>query len=155
MIKFNNWRIVFHAGMAGGMAEIAWVAVYSRWTGVDALEVARQVTATLFPFLPSSFPAVTAGIMIHLLLSLLLAWAVTGVVIKTIGDGDKNIQVIPLCLSMLFLVWGVNFLIILPVINPDFLALMPLAATCFSKLLFGAAMAMVLWRGNGVPRPAG
>jgi hypothetical protein len=41
-----------------------------------------------------------------------------------------------------------NFLLVLPLLNPRFLALMPYAATLASKALFGLAMGAVLARGE-------
>jgi hypothetical protein len=41
-------------------------------------------------------------------------------------------------------VWAFNFLVVLPQLNPDFVALMPPAITLASKLLFALAMARML-----------
>jgi hypothetical protein len=47
----------------------------------------------------------------------------------------------------------INFFLILPVVNPDFVTLMPYAVTLASKLGFGIAMGWVFWRlGAGVSR---
>jgi hypothetical protein len=48
---------------------------------------------------------------------------------------------------MLAAVWKVNFFILLPVINPEFVNALPYAVTLVSKLLFGMAMATVLING--------
>ena len=45
------------------------------------------------------------------------------------------------CLS---LVWMVNFLIVLPVVNPEFVHYLPMGTTLISKMLFGAAMGAIL-----------
>jgi hypothetical protein len=44
-------------------------------------------------------------------------------------------------------VWAVNFLLILPSVNPAFTALLPPAATFVSKLLFGVCMALAFEAG--------
>jgi len=41
-------------------------------------------------------------------------------------------------------IWAVNFLLILPAINPAFVTLMPYGAALISKILFAIAMAGVL-----------
>ena len=45
-------------------------------------------------------------------------------------------------------IWALNFLLVLPVLNPRFVTLMPYAATLASKALFGLTMAAVLARGK-------
>lgn len=47
-------------------------------------------------------------------------------------------------------VWALNFLLVLPLLNPRFVTLMPYAATLVFKALFGLAMGAVLARA-GVP----
>ncbi|HYJ20113.1 MAG TPA: hypothetical protein VEW72_13165, partial [Burkholderiales bacterium] len=44
----------------------------------------------------------------------------------------------------LALVWAINFFVVLPVLNPDFVTLMPYGATLASKILFGITMGSVL-----------
>jgi hypothetical protein len=41
-------------------------------------------------------------------------------------------------------IWALNFLVVLPAVNPAFVALMPFAVTLSSKLLFGAALGWTL-----------
>mgnify|MGYP001554809963 CR=1 FL=1 len=41
-------------------------------------------------------------------------------------------------------VWSFNFLVVLPLLDPGFLVLLPLAVTLASKLLFGVGAAAVL-----------
>jgi hypothetical protein len=47
--------------------------------------------------------------------------------------------------SMLAGVWAINFLVILPIINPTFVELVPYGASLASKVLFGFAAAFVFW----------
>jgi hypothetical protein len=62
-------------------------------------------------------------------------------------------------MTVLIIVWAVNFLVVLPVLNPAFIVLLPDSVTLFSKMLFGTAMALVLQKidqreadhGNPVP----
>ena len=47
-------------------------------------------------------------------------------------------------LFTLGLIWVFNFFILLPIISPEFVHLLPLPASLFSKFLFGLAMGLVL-----------
>ena len=46
--------------------------------------------------------------------------------------------------AVLAAIWVVNFLVVLPIVNAEFVSLLPYSVTLGSKLLFGVAMAMVL-----------
>jgi hypothetical protein len=46
--------------------------------------------------------------------------------------------------AALAMVWAFNFFILLPLIDPAFVALMPYPASLLSKLLFGLAGAVML-----------
>jgi hypothetical protein len=45
-------------------------------------------------------------------------------------------------MAALAAVWGINFLVALPRLNPDFVHLLPYGVTLASKLLFGVAAAI-------------
>jgi len=45
--------------------------------------------------------------------------------------------------GVLVLVWTMNFLVILPVVNPAFVTIVPYGASLTSKVLFGVAAALV------------
>jgi hypothetical protein len=47
--------------------------------------------------------------------------------------------------AMLIAVWAMNFLVLLPAINPGFVELVPYGASLTSKVLFGVASAFILW----------
>jgi hypothetical protein len=53
---------------------------------------------------------------------------------------------VALGVATLATIWAVNFLAVLPQINPAFVALMPSAVTLAGKVLFGATLAWVLQR---------
>ena len=57
-------------------------------------------------------------------------------------------------MGSLAVVWLVNFTVVLPALNPAFVTLLPLWATLISKLLFGAAMTVVLLTSNDRRRAA-
>jgi hypothetical protein len=132
------------AGLIGGAAEIAWVALYSSLSGTNGLGVAREIVASVLPAAAALSSAPLLGIAIHMALSaalgLVLAQALVGYLVPRLGIG----ALVPSALGALACVWAFNFFVVLPVLNPAFLALMPLAATLASKLLFGLAMAWTL-----------
>jgi len=139
------------AGLAGGLAEILWIAFYTSLTSGSGLEVARQVTATLFPSVAALPAAPAIGIAIHLALSVVLASVFVRFIwipfAKPLAGGASVI----ITVAALMAVWAVNFLIVLPVVNPSFVTLLPYEITFVSKALFGAAMAWSL-RKTIVPR---
>jgi len=134
---------VLLAGLAGGLAEIIWVSLYSATSTVSAAEIARQVTVTVLPSLGGGTLAPLLGIAIHLLLSVCLAAGFAVVLLRPVlrrfGTAGVFISA-PLTLA---LIWAVNFFILLPLLNPVFPHLMPYTVTLASKLLFGMAMAGV------------
>jgi hypothetical protein len=59
-------------GLAGGAAEIVWIAFYGSLAGSDAAEVARGVStavAWLLPGIPLSVAPVISGIVVHMILA--------------------------------------------------------------------------------------
>lgn len=135
------------AGLCGGLAEVVWVALYSSFTQASGVEVARQVTATLFPSSAASALAPAFGIVIHLLLSLALGFAFAWLVWIPFSRQMRAATAMIIAVATLIFVWAANFFVILPALNPVFVTLMPYGATLLSKALFGIAMAWGLQRG--------
>ena len=140
----NVLRIGVLAGVAGGAAEVAWVSGYSALTGASGAAVARGVTTALLPGLNGSSHDVGLGIVLHMLLAIGLGVAVTAAfsapLLRRIGDWSRGTLIV----LTLGLVWAFNFLVVLPILEPGFLTLLPLAATLASKLLLGVATAATL-----------
>lgn len=128
------------AGFCGGMAEIIWVAIYGAMTPTSAMEVARQISASVFPAMADSSAAAPVGIAVHLLLSLLLAGVFAVAVWLPFARKLRFAPAMLVSVAALSGVWAINFFVILPLLNPAFVVLMPYAATLFSKVLFGIAM---------------
>lgn len=135
---------VLLAGLAGGVAEILWVALYSVLAPASGGEIARQVAASLWPSLASGAFAVSAGIAIHLVLSLALGAFFAAAVWIPCARRRGSAVTLACAVVVLASVWVVNFFIVLPTLNPAFVMLMPYWATLLSKLLFGIAMASTL-----------
>ena len=141
--------VIFLAGLCGGMAEIVWVAIYSAMTPTSGMEVARQISVSVFPAMVDSSAAASVGIAVHLLLSLLLAGVFTLAVWLPFSRKLRFVPAMLVAVAALSGVWAINFFVILPVLNPAFVVLMPYAATLFSKVLFGIAMGWSLAYSDG------
>jgi len=96
-----------------------------------------------------SSAAAPAGIAVHLLLSLLLAGVFTVAVWLPFARKLRFVPAMLVAVAALSGVWAINFFVILPVLNPAFVVLLPYAATLFSKVLFGIAMASGLAYAGG------
>ncbi len=143
---------VILAGLAGGMIEVAWIWLYGSFASVSPANIARQITYTLLPHAFAGNSAVLLGVGIHLALSIALAVGFVAVLYGPIARRYGAVGIFASGLTTLSAVWAVNFLVILPALNPGFPALMPYAVTLVSKLLFGAAMSWVLIRGDATTR---
>jgi hypothetical protein len=132
------------AGLAGGLAELVWVMLYSSLTQVSGSEVARQIAVTLFSALAHAPFAAALGVAIHFALSLALAVAFVWIVWRTFIRKRGIAWTFAGAAVALAVIWAANFLVVLPRLNPGFVVLMPYSAALFSKLLFGVAMAWVL-----------
>jgi hypothetical protein len=126
------------AGVAGGIAEVAWISLYAAATGSDAAFVARGVTETLR--IDASAP-VMAGIAIHMGIAAMLGMALAAAFAPLRLEGARLYAVLAGALAC---VWAVNFMIVLPLTNPAFVAIVPLAISFVSKLSFGLAAAACL-----------
>ena len=131
------------AGAAGGLAEIIWVSIYSTASGGNPAGVARGVTtaAGLTALLPSA--PVELGIAIHMTLAVLLGLALAYLWQAAAGRLSLRSRFAGV-LVLLAAIWAVNFLVVLPAISPDFVAMVPYAVSLTSKLLFGLAAAETL-----------
>jgi hypothetical protein len=137
------------AGLVGGLAEVAWIAAYTVATPVAAGEVLRQIVASVAPALAGTAFAPALGLGIHLALSVLLGLAFGFAVWRPALRHFGRWATLALAIAVLAVVWAINFLVLLPVLNPQFVELMPLTVTLASKLLFGVAMALTLQRHTG------
>jgi len=128
------------AGVAGGAAEVVWIALAAAVLGTDGISVALGITATFFsePMAMRLDPLI--GLLIHFALSIALATAFA----QTLGRRLRGAALWASALGLLAAVWAFNFLVLLPLINLEFVSLLPYPVTLISKLLFGAAMAWVL-----------
>lgn len=136
--------LILLAGVGGGLAEILWVMVYSAFTPVSGTEVARAVTASLFPALAAGAAGAWLGIAIHMTLALALGCAFAYAIWKPLVRAHGPLATLAVSALALATVWTVNFFVVLPELNPAFIGLMPYSVTFASKMLFAVAMGGVL-----------
>ena len=144
-------RAILIGGLCGGLAEIAWIAFYVSLMQTSASEVPRQITATVLPSFAGATIAPALGVAIHLALSIALAIVFASVAWQFPRLRVDRVSLVASALAALAAVWAVNFLVLLPQLNPAFVALLPPAVTLLSKLLFALAMGGVL--AGAIPRP--
>jgi hypothetical protein len=132
------------AGLSGGAAEVAWVGLYSNATETSGMIVAQQVTASVIPAAAVLPSAPLLGIAIHMLLSVALGLAFAATIWRLAAPRLGTAAFMTTAAASLALIWAINFLVVLPVLNPAFITLMPHGITLASKLLFGIAMGSVL-----------
>ena len=125
------------AGIAGGLAEILWISVYSAGVGGGAVSVARGVAAAVG--LGGAPGAATLGVVLHMALAALLGVAVIATLVSLPVRWRNWQSEVSVALIALAAVWAVNFLVILPVLSPEFVNIVPMPVSFASKLLFGLA----------------
>jgi len=147
------WLTGTIAGIAGGAAEVSWIAIYANLSGSEAAIVARGITQTVFPQLVAPDAAIPLGIAIHMGLAIALGIAISALVRTHLAPSLPAIFEPVAVVGLLVGIWGINFFLILPAINPAFVTLVPYTASLISKISFGAAAALVFRLMDG-PLPA-
>ena len=136
-------RVLF-AGLAGGIAEILWVAAWSAATPLQLTTVASEITRTVFPGMAETAIATETGLMIHLVISMAIGLAFVWAFEKHLARHYGGAGILVGSITLLTVIWIINFLVVLPVLNPAFVTLIPHAVSLGSKILFGFAMGAVL-----------
>ena len=127
-------------GLAGGLAEILVVCLYSASTGGDAAMIARHVASAV----GLNGASVAAGIAVHIGLAVVLGIALSATVQSLVALLTRDVAIWAFMMGSLAVVWAMNFFVVLPVISPSFVHLLPYAITFASKLAFGIAAAAAL-----------
>jgi hypothetical protein len=136
------------AGLAGGIAEMIWIAGYCALTPLRSAELLRQISLSVGINAGAGAFASMFGLAIHLGLSILLGLTFALTVWRpSLQRSGVAGNLLASC-AVLSAVWVFNFFVVLPGLNPGFADLMPYAVTLVSKLLFGIAMGWVLYRGE-------
>jgi hypothetical protein len=138
---FETLRAGALGGIAGGVAEIGWIGFYGTATGTPLGPVARGIVESVSPALVASARATEFGILIHLGLALVLGIGLALAFSLASPCPKGGHSEFALTIPVLATVWTVNFLLVLPQVNPAFVHLLPYGVTLSSKLLFGFAAA--------------
>lgn len=130
-------------GIAGGLTEIAWISAYGLATGAPLSPVARGIVDSTFPQFAASAWAPALGILIHLVLAVALGIGLAIAVRQIAYRWASRHAELGIAILVLLGVWSVNFLLVLPNINPGFVHLLPYGVTLVSKMLFGLSAAAI------------
>ena len=127
------------------------MSLYAVLTPVQGIEIAREITVSVFGGAVGGVLAPGVGTLIHFVLSCALVLGFAAVLCAPLLRLFGRKGVIAGAIAVLAAIWAVNFFVVLPVINPAFVALMPLPVTLVSKLLFGLSLGVCLAL---APKPA-
>ena len=143
--QFSIMRTGALAGIAGGLAEIAWVTLYAGMTGTDPAALARGVTtaAGISALLPEDSP-IALGIGVHMALAAMLGIILVFIWRALSAKRPHLSNPYPFMLTALAAVWTVNFFVVLPIVSPAFIHIVPYGVSLISKLLFGIAAAEIV-----------
>ncbi len=147
-VSYSAFGTSVAAGLVGGLAEIAWIGLYQHLTGASGAAVARGVAQSLLPNLALGSNAVIFGIGIHLAISVALGLSIALFMRRFLPALVGTLFEPLFVVASLVAIWGMNFFILLPIINPAFVTIVPLAASLISKTLFGLTSAFVLYWGD-------
>jgi len=137
------------AGIAGGLAEVVWIWVAQGLTGGSAANVAAEVTETVAPTWGAWNGAVVAGLAVHMVLAIGLGLLVAATLRRVAPAMAGTLKEAAIVVLILAGVWTMNFLVVLPIMNPDFVHIVPMPVSFVSKMLFGLAAAFVFMRSPG------
>lgn len=137
-----RWYLL--AGLCGGLAEVIWISLYSVLTTTSLTSVGRGISSTFWVSSVHWPGAEYLGLLIHLILSLILALGFGALLHHFLLRRSGRSMTVITAVLMLALIWKINFYVILPLWNPGFVNILPLSVTLVSKLLFGFSMGWVL-----------
>lgn len=141
-ISTSARKTILLAGIAGGTFEIVWVLLFCTVAPLQSSLVAEEIARSFFPQM-AGIPAVTAGVIIHYVLALLIAGVAAMTLFRMLGRKSEVRTLVAASVAALVAIWTTNFFVILPVVNPGFVTLMPYTVTLVSKVGFGMAMGWV------------
>jgi hypothetical protein len=136
-------RTIFLAGFAGGTAEVLWVALFCLASPLQSSLVSEEIARSFLPQI-TGLPGLVTGLVIHYLLSVLIAGIFMSALLRVFTGKLDMANVLAASAATLVVIWAANFFVVLPVINPNFVTLMPYTVTLLSKLGFGLTMGWVI-----------
>lgn len=135
----SNLALGAIAGLAGGAAEILWISIAHIFGGTSPVLVARAITAAFDRSSAAAPAAAMLGTSIHLLLSALLGGLMYSAWAGLLKSQRMSLSIMPVSIAILMTVWMMNFYLVLPVLDPDFIIKVPLWTGMISKLSFAVA----------------
>lgn len=145
--KFNATRTIILAGAAGGTVEVIWVLLYCIGSPLHASLIAEEIARSFLPQM-AGLTAVTAGVIIHYVLAILIAGVAAIAYLRVLAGDIDEPAIFATSIAALAAIWAANFLVVLPVVNPVFVTLMPYTVTLISKIGFGIAMGWIFAASN-------
>lgn len=147
--KFMQRYRVYICGAATvllfGTVEMSWITIYHNLSGGDAVAVASGVTEAMFITRLPAEVAVPLGIAIEtgvaIMFGVAIYFAVSSLPRRTASallDGG-------IVIGSLVFVWSINLYLMLPMINPDFTAVIPRTTSVTFDVLFGSVAALLLY----------
>lgn len=127
-------------GLAGGLAEIVVIWLYSALTGGDSTMIARHVASAI----GLDGASAMVGVLVHMGLAAALGIALNVAFQVVVDRLSRDRAIFSFMVGSLAAVWVVNYFVVLPAVSPSFVHLLPYAITLASKLAFGFAAAATL-----------
>jgi hypothetical protein len=124
-------------GVAGGLAEIAVVCLYSAVTGGDAANIAGHIASAV----GLDNASAVVGVVIHMGIAVALGIALSAGLQIFVGRQAHDGAIFLFMIGGLAAIWAINYFVVLPIVSPGFVHLLPYAVALASKLAFGAAAA--------------
>ncbi len=133
-------------GLIGGLVEFGWVTLYADITGADPHQFAPGIVSAtgvraLLPGRPPSLLSIPVNLSFAVVLGIVLTFAWRAIRARR----PDLTNPLPFALAALAVVWAINFFVVLPIVRPEFVHLVPYSVSLTSSLLFGAAVAAVLY----------
>lgn len=132
------------AGIVGGAAEVTWMTTLSLTGVIAGPALLEAIAATVVPGGLGEWVSPLTGLGIHFALSVMLGAGLTAAFAFAGRRLRIAHQVATLSVFSLGVVWLVNFSLVLPSLNPHFIALATYPASFVSKMLFGLGMGLTL-----------
>ncbi|NQY43098.1 MAG: hypothetical protein HRT87_07145 [Legionellales bacterium] len=141
--KNTSYRALIYCGIMAGVAEVCWAYIYTTNNALNFSQVGVEITKSVLGNDIDLFLAAVLGLLIHILLSVLIAFFYGYLItyLRSTKILNKFFLSYLCSISMLICIWWLAYFIILPFLNQDFILLIPANSAIYSKLLFGITMA--------------
>jgi hypothetical protein len=124
-------------GLAGGVAEVGVVWLYSALTDTDAALIARHVASAI-----RLGDTASVGVSVHMVLAVTLGICLNAVMRTSADRLVRDRLVFPFMIGSLVIIWSINFIVVLPTVYPSFVHLLPFTISLASKMAFGVSAAI-------------